>query len=53
MSDTVAGILVLVTLVAALAVVHRPLGDYMARVVTGSRDLRVERVVYRLGGPGP
>jgi K+-transporting ATPase ATPase A chain len=53
MSDPVAGILVLVTLVAALAVVHRPLGDYMARVVTGSRHLRIERVVYRLGGVDP
>lgn len=29
MSDTAAGILTLVTLVAALALVHKPLGDYM------------------------
>jgi K+-transporting ATPase ATPase A chain len=53
MSDTAAGILVLVTLIAGLAVVHRPLGDYMARVVTGTRHLGVERVVYRLGGVDP
>lgn len=53
MSDTVAGILVLLTLVAALALVHRPFGDYMARVVTGSRHLAVERVAYRLGGVDP
>jgi hypothetical protein len=47
MSDTAAGILVLVTLVAALALVHRPLGDYVAQVVTGSRHLRLERAVRR------
>jgi K+-transporting ATPase ATPase A chain len=53
MSDTAAGILALVTLIAALALVHKPLGDYMARVVTGSRHLAVERVAYRLGGVDP
>jgi K+-transporting ATPase ATPase A chain len=53
MSDTGAGILALVTLVAALALVHKSLGDYMARVVTGSRHLAVERVAYRLGGVDP
>src|SRR6478672_7092653 len=53
MSGTAAGILALVTLVAALALVHKPLGDYMARVVTGSRHLAVERVAYRLGGVDP
>jgi K+-transporting ATPase ATPase A chain len=53
MSDTAAGILFLATLVAALALVHRPLGDYMARVVTGSRHLAVERAAYRLGGVDP
>src|SRR3954447_7741553 len=53
MSDTAAGSRALVTLIAALAVVHRPLGDYMARVVTGSRHLRIERGVYRLGGVDP
>ncbi|MCL2455362.1 MAG: potassium-transporting ATPase subunit KdpA [Micrococcales bacterium] len=36
-------------LVALLAAVHVPFGDYMARVFTTSRHLRVERVVYRLG----
>ena len=32
---------------------YRPLGDYMARVYTGSKDLRVERVFYRLVGVNP
>jgi K+-transporting ATPase ATPase A chain len=53
MSDTWAGILVLVTLVAALALVHRPLGDHIARVLTGTRHLAVERGLYRLGGIAP
>ena len=34
-------------LIAALAVVHVPLGDYMARVFTSPRHLRVERAGYR------
>ena len=38
------------TLILALALVHKPLGDYMARVLTGKRHLAVERAVYRLGG---
>ena len=37
-------------LVAALAVVHKPFGDYMARVYTAETDWRVEKVVYRLAG---
>ncbi|MGN8244493.1 potassium-transporting ATPase subunit KdpA [Cellulomonas soli] len=31
-----------------LALVHRPLGDHMARVFTSPRHLRVERVGYRV-----
>ncbi len=50
MSDTWAGILFLATLIAALALVHKPLGDYMARVLTGSRNLAVERGIYRVTG---
>ncbi|WP_285116401.1 potassium-transporting ATPase subunit KdpA [Leifsonia sp. fls2-241-R2A-40a] len=41
------------TLVLLLAVAYRPLGDYMARVFTSDRDLRVERGVYRLIGVDP
>jgi K+-transporting ATPase ATPase A chain len=50
MSDTWAGVVFLLTLIAALALVHKPLGDYMYRVVTGKRHLAVERGVYRVGG---
>jgi K+-transporting ATPase ATPase A chain len=50
MSSTWAGIIFLLTLIAALALVHKPLGDYMARVLTGGRHLVVERVMYRAGG---
>ena len=35
-------------LVVLLVAVHRPLGDYMARVFTSPRHLRVERWFYRL-----
>ncbi|MEB3980368.1 potassium-transporting ATPase subunit KdpA [Mycobacterium sp. 663a-19] len=50
MSATAAGIIFLVVLVAALVVVHVPLGDYMYRVYTSQKDLKVERVIYRLIG---
>jgi K+-transporting ATPase ATPase A chain len=49
-SATTAGILFAVSLVVALVLVHRPLGDHMYRVVTGTRHLRLERVAYRLIG---
>ncbi|OLF06943.1 potassium-transporting ATPase subunit KdpA [Actinophytocola xinjiangensis] len=42
-----AGLLQVGVLLAALAAVHKPLGDYMARVFTSTRHLAVERVVYR------
>jgi potassium-transporting ATPase potassium-binding subunit len=53
MSATAAALLQVGLLVAALAVIHVPLGDYMARVFTSSRHLRVERLLYRLGGIDP
>jgi len=53
MNDTFAGALFLGSLIAALALVHRPLGDYIARVVTSERHLRAERVIYRVGGVAP
>jgi len=37
-------------LVLALAAVHRPLGDHLARVYTDREHWRVERAVYRLVG---
>ena len=53
MSTTTASVLFLLSMVAALAVAHRFLGDYMHRVVTGTTDSRAERGVYRLVGVNP
>ncbi len=50
MSDTLAGLLQVGALVLALATCYRPLGGYVAHVLTTDRDLRVERLVYRLVG---
>jgi potassium-transporting ATPase potassium-binding subunit len=50
LGTTVAGIAFLVLLVAALAVVHVPFGDYMYRAYTSERDWRVEKVFYRVTG---
>jgi len=48
-----AGLLQVGLLIVALAVVHRPFGDYMARVYTGTRHSRVERVVYQAARVDP
>jgi K+-transporting ATPase ATPase A chain len=48
-----AGLIFVGTLVLALAAVYRPFGNYMYRVVTGARDSRPERVIYRLVGVDP
>lgn len=48
-----AGWLFVITLVLALAAVYRPFGDYMYRVVSGTRSNIVERGVYRLVGVDP
>lgn len=50
MNTTTAGIGFFLVLVAAVAVVHVPFGDYMFRVYTSEKDLSVERAVYRLIG---
>ena len=50
MGSAWAGIIFLAVLVLALVAVHKPLGDLIYRVVTGSRHLAVERVAYRAGG---
>lgn len=50
MSTTTAGIVFLVVLVAAVAVVHMPFGDYMFRVYTSDKDSSAERAIYRLIG---
>ena len=41
------------TLVLILALLYRPLGDYMAHLYTSDRDWRVERGLYRLVGVDP
>jgi K+-transporting ATPase ATPase A chain len=43
----------LATVLVVLAVAYRPLGNYMARVYTSQKDLRVERGFYRLIGVKP
>ncbi|NTW39373.1 MAG: potassium-transporting ATPase subunit KdpA, partial [Cellulomonadaceae bacterium] len=53
MSATLAAVLQIALLLALLAAVHVPLGDYMARVFTDSRHTRVERALYRAGGVDP
>ncbi|WP_412903120.1 potassium-transporting ATPase subunit KdpA [Aeromicrobium sp. 179-A 4D2 NHS] len=47
------GLLSIAVLLTLLAVLYVPLGDYMARVYTSSRHLRVERLVYRFTGVSP
>jgi potassium-transporting ATPase potassium-binding subunit len=49
-SGSLAGFLQVGLLVLALAVCYKPLGDYIARVVTSDKDWRVERVIYRAMG---
>ena len=53
MSSVTAGVLFLALLVAALAVVHVPLGDYMYRVYSSTKHSRTERLIYRLIGANP
>ena len=43
----------LATVVVALVLLHRPLGDYMAQVYTSPKHLRVERGFYRMIGVDP
>jgi K+-transporting ATPase ATPase A chain len=49
-TGSLAGVLQVLLLIAALAVCYRPLGDYIAGVVTSDRDWRVERAIYRTIG---
>ena len=53
MSETLSFLLTVGLLVLVLAVVHRPLGDYMAAVYSTDRHTRAERGVYRLVGVDP
>ncbi|MFG1838904.1 potassium-transporting ATPase subunit KdpA [Micromonospora sp. NPDC049175] len=53
MTMTTAGVIFIVTLVAALVAVYKPFGDYMFRAVAGTKQSRVERGVFRLVGVNP
>ncbi|KJY20823.1 MULTISPECIES: potassium-transporting ATPase subunit KdpA [Streptomyces] len=53
MSSVTAGVLQLLALIAALALVHRPLGDHMARVYSSDRHYRPEKWIYRAIGANP
>jgi K+-transporting ATPase ATPase A chain len=46
-------VLQVATLAVALVLVYRPLGDHIARIYTGKKDLAVERGTYRLIGVDP
>jgi len=53
MNTTTAAVAMIAVIVALLAIVHVPFGDYMARVYTSRRHLSVERGIYRLVGVDP
>lgn len=53
MSPVLAGVLQLLALIAALALAYRPLGDYMARVYSSDKHLRVEKWIYKGIGANP
>jgi K+-transporting ATPase ATPase A chain len=53
MNSSLAGILQIVLLVAALAICYKPLGDYIARVFMSPKHLRVEKAFYRVVGIDP
>ncbi|NSC25310.1 potassium-transporting ATPase subunit KdpA [Streptomyces albus subsp. chlorinus] len=53
MSSELAAALQLLALIGALALVYRPLGDYMARVYSSDNHLRVERWIYKVIGADP
>jgi potassium-transporting ATPase potassium-binding subunit len=48
MSDTAAGLVQVGLLLVALAVVYKPLGDYMARVYLNAKHWRVESALYKV-----
>ncbi|MFD0783450.1 potassium-transporting ATPase subunit KdpA [Micromonospora azadirachtae] len=53
MTMTTAGVIFVLSLVVALVAVYKPFGDYMYRVVSGTRQSRVERGIFRLVGVNP
>ncbi|MFJ8533561.1 potassium-transporting ATPase subunit KdpA [Streptomyces sp. NPDC093591] len=53
MSPVLADVLLVIALIGALALVHRPFGDYMAAVYSSKKHLRVEKWIYRSVGANP
>jgi K+-transporting ATPase ATPase A chain len=53
MSNTAAGVIFIASLILALALAYRPLGDYLYRAITPTKHSRVERGIYRLIGVNP
>ncbi|MEV8596961.1 potassium-transporting ATPase subunit KdpA [Streptomyces sp. NPDC052012] len=53
MGPVLAGVLQLLALTAALALAHKPLGTYMARVYSSDRHWRVEKWIYKVIGADP
>ncbi|MGW3599089.1 potassium-transporting ATPase subunit KdpA [Streptomyces sp. NPDC005167] len=50
MNDTLAGWLQVLAMVIALGLSFRPLGGYIARVLTTDHHWKAERLIYRAGG---
>ncbi|MFF4750181.1 potassium-transporting ATPase subunit KdpA [Streptomyces sp. NPDC002514] len=53
MGPVLAGVLQLLALIGALALVYIPVGNYMARVYSSDRHLRVEKWIYKGIGANP
>ncbi|MET9693421.1 potassium-transporting ATPase subunit KdpA [Streptomyces sp. NPDC006514] len=53
MSPVLAGVLQLLSLIAALALAYRPLGDYMARVYSSEKHYKPEKWIYKAIGANP
>ncbi|CAL9288000.1 potassium-transporting ATPase subunit KdpA [Streptomyces sp. SudanB66_2053] len=53
MGPVLAGVLQLLALIAALALAHKPLGTYMAKIYTSDKHWRVEKWIYKAIGADP
>ncbi|MFH8976732.1 potassium-transporting ATPase subunit KdpA [Streptomyces sp. NPDC017890] len=53
MGPVTAGVLQVLALIGALAIVHAPLGNYMARAYSSPKHLRVEKWIYKGIGADP
>jgi potassium-transporting ATPase potassium-binding subunit len=53
MSPTWAGLVQVGLLLLALGLAYKPLGDYMARVFTSEKHLKLEKAVYKVGRVDP